>query len=82
MQIRAARLSRGTNTMFTLRALIALPFLLLAGLVAAGEFDAAKAVVKLKKEERIIFFGDSLTALAGQIVFIQIRVNDANRGFA
>src|ERR1700675_1208251 len=53
--------------MFALRCL-ALPvaLLLLAAHVPAADEDLADKKVVLKKGDRIIFFGDSLTALAGK----------------
>lgn len=45
--------------------LIAAP-LLCAALLASAEDDPAEKTVELTKGDRIIFFGDSLTALAGQ----------------
>ena len=39
--------------------------LLLAPAVRAEDYDPAKAKIELKKGDKIIFFGDSLTALAG-----------------
>ena len=56
--------------MFTLRWL-ALPMMFSAGLLlaaptGAADEDPADKKVELKKGDRILFFGDSLTALAGQ----------------
>jgi lysophospholipase L1-like esterase len=41
-------------------------FTFLSGLVPAADDDLANKQVTLKKGDRIIFFGDSLTSLAGQ----------------
>ena len=45
---------------------LALGFLLATSCGAAADEDLADKKVELKKDDRIIFFGDSLTALAGQ----------------
>lgn len=46
--------------------LFAPALLLVASLVAAADEDLAAKQVELKKGDRIIFYGDSLTSLAGQ----------------
>jgi lysophospholipase L1-like esterase len=46
--------------------LVAAACLLPAGLVAGADTDPADRKVELKQGDRIIFFGDSLTALAGK----------------
>jgi lysophospholipase L1-like esterase len=51
---------------FTLPLLLSLGLLLSASLAALAEEDLAAKQVELKKEDRIIFFGDSLTNLAGE----------------
>lgn len=51
---------------FALNLPLSLSLLLTMTLVAVADDDLAEKRVELKKGDRIIFFGDSLTALAGQ----------------
>src|SRR5213592_2613464 len=65
-------LFRGDPPMFAFRCLAVPPSMVLAVLVSlcsavlAAEDEPAAKQVALKKGDRIVFFGDSLTALAGQ----------------
>jgi hypothetical protein len=51
---------------FVLRLPLLLVVLLSASVAALAEEDLGKKHVELKKGDRIIFFGDSLTNLAGE----------------